>query len=401
MAQPLVPDQSPEAQPHEAAAAKAMAAGDAAGAARLLERAIDQGPGTVSLHLSLAAVRRRLADVDGALASVERALALEPRHFTSLLMRASLLERLGHAREAGAAYGVALTQAPPALDRLDRPTQQAVAHAREVHARHVAEMSDRLHEQSLSALARCTPAEAARARALVEDLLGRRKRYRQEPSAFYYPGLPAVEFYDRDAFAWLEDLEATTDVIAAELALILSEPAAGFVPYVDYHDSLPLDQWRALNRSPDWGAFHIFLNGAPVAENAARCPRTVEVLAHMPQPQLPGRSPSAMFSVLRPHTRIPPHTGVSNTRLVVHLPLIVPPGCRFRVGNETRTWERGRAWVFDDTVEHEAVNDSDQDRIILIFDIAQPAISPAEHAAIAAIAQALDEFRGVAPDAGL
>ena len=376
-----------------------MAAGDAAGAAHLLERAADGGGNSVPLHLSLAAVRRRLADFDSALSSVERALALEPRHFTSLLMRASLLERLGRDREAATAYGIALIQAPPSLDTLDPPTQQAVSHARDVHARHVAKMSELLHGQSLAALDRCTPAEADRARNLIEDLLGRRKRYRQEPSAFYYPGLAAVEFYDRDCFPWLAELEAATDAISEDLSHLLAGQAEGFTPYVDYHDSLPLDQWRALNRSPDWSAFHILRNGAPVPENASRCPNTMAVLARMPQPQLPGRSPSAMFSVLRPHTRIPPHTGVSNTRLVVHLPLIVPPHCRFRVGNETREWKRGHAWVFDDTVEHEAINDSEHDRIVLIFDIEQPAISAAEHAVIAEIARALD-LAGGAPAFG-
>jgi aspartyl/asparaginyl beta-hydroxylase (cupin superfamily) len=49
-----------------------------------------------------------------------------------------------------------------------------------------------------------------------------------------------------------------------------------------------------------------------------------------------------MFSLLKPRTQIPPHTGVTNVRLVVHLPLIVPEGAAFRVGNEVREWVPGR-----------------------------------------------------------
>ena len=73
-----------------------------------------------------------------------------------------------------------------------------------------------------------------------------------------------------------------------------------------------------------------------------------------------------------------PHTGVTNTRLTVHLPLIVPPGCGFRVGATTREWLPGKAWVFDDTIQHEAWNLSDTPRAILIFDIWNPLLSAAE-----------------------
>src|SRR3546814_10408720 len=81
-------------------------------------------------------------------------------------------------------------------------------------------------------------------------------------------------------------------------------------------------------------------------------------IAAIPQPRISERTPNAMFSLLAPGKHIPPHTGVANTRLVCHLPLIVPDGCWFRVGAETREWKRGAAWVFDDKIEHEAANDS-------------------------------------------
>ena len=92
-----------------------------------------------------------------------------------------------------------------------------------------------------------------------------------------------------------------------------------------------------------------------------------------------------MFSLLAPRTRIPPHTGVANTRLVCHLPLIVPERCWFRVGAETREWEVGKAFVFDDTIEHEAANDSDRLRVVFIFDVWHPGLSEAERDTVAAI----------------
>jgi aspartate beta-hydroxylase len=115
-------------------------------------------------------------------------------------------------------------------------------------------------------------------------------------------------------------------------------------------------------------------------------------LAAAPQPDQPGRTPTAMFSLLQPGTHIPPHTGVSNARLVVHLPLVVPPGCRFRVGNDIREWMPGEAWVFDDTVEHEAWNDGSEARAILMFDIWHPQLSLAERGALTAMATGIAAF---------
>ena len=90
---------------------------------------------------------------------------------------------------------------------------------------------------------------------------------------------------------------------------------------------------------------------------------------------MPDRSPSAFFSILKPQTHIPAHTGVTNVRSIVHLPLIVPAGCSFRVGGETREWREGQAFAFDDTIEHEAWNDSDELRAVLIFDVWNPHLS--------------------------
>jgi aspartyl/asparaginyl beta-hydroxylase (cupin superfamily) len=120
---------------------------------------------------------------------------------------------------------------------------------------------------------------------------------------------------------------------------------------------------------------------------------------NVPAPRQSRRTPVAMFSLLKPRTHIPPHTGASNVRLVTHLPLIVPLGCRFRVGNSVREWVPGRAWVFDDTIEHEAWNDSDELRAVLTFDIWHPALSSEERRLIEELNLALDELGGGSPAA--
>jgi len=105
-----------------------------------------------------------------------------------------------------------------------------------------------------------------------------------------------------------------------------------------------------------------------------------------------GRSPSILFSLLRPGARIPPHTGEMNTRLICHLPLIVPPDCSFRVGNDTRATVEGRAWVFDDTIEHEAWNGSDRTRVILLFEIWRPELTVEERGLVSAMFEAIDAY---------
>jgi aspartyl/asparaginyl beta-hydroxylase (cupin superfamily) len=83
-----------------------------------------------------------------------------------------------------------------------------------------------------------------------------------------------------------------------------------------------------------------------------------------------------------------------NARLICHVPLIVPEGCGFRVGNETRRWEVGKALIFDDTIEHEAWNDSKEDRLLLIFDIWRPELSEVERKAVTAMFEAVDAYQG-------
>ena len=166
---------------------------------------------------------------------------------------------------------------------------------------------------------------------------------------------------------------------------MIAAEVAEMVPYVQYPERLPLRQWKELNNNPKWTAIHLLQNGWRVEANARHCPKTLEAIAGMDQPTVPGASPVAMFSLLAPHTKIPPHTGVANTRLVCHLPLIVPPKCGFRVGGTTREWRVGEAFVFDDTIEHEAWNDSDELRVVLIIDLWPPALGPGDRRAAAAV----------------
>ncbi len=365
--------------------------------AMLREALIDHGR-DLSLWLNLGAACRAQGDIDGAMAAVEGALTVAPRSFHALLMKASLLERRGDHRLAGLGYGLALHQAPDP-DQLDQATRRALEHARAFRAGYESDLRACLMEASADAKALSLSPETRRVAAFIDHLSGARRPFHQQPLVFFYPGLPAIEFYPSEDFPWLSAVEAATAEIQRELLAVSGgDPEApGFTPYVDYSAGVPLDQWAELNHSPRWNAYHLLKDGTPVPDQADRCPATLAAVRLAPQPEVTRRSPVAMFSVLQARTRIPPHTGVSNTRLVVHLPLVLPPDCGFRVGNETRAWSLGRAWVFDDTIEHEAWNDSDRPRTILIFDIWSPYLTLAEREFVSRISEAMDEFHGAGP----
>lgn len=155
-----------------------------------------------------------------------------------------------------------------------------------------------------------------------------------------------------------------------------------------------MDQWRELNRSRRWRVYALWNEGRACPEHIRRCPKTVKALRAWPRWDVPGNGPTALFSVLDAKTRIPPHTGPVNTRLVVHLPLIVPPGCGFRVGGQQREWQQGKAFVFDDSINHEAWNNSDMPRAVMILDTWSPFLSEAERELVRALTTYIGQYYG-------
>ncbi len=213
----------------------------------------------------------------------------------------------------------------------------------------------------------------------------------QQPLMHYVPDLPQVAWYERAMFAWAADLENQTADIRAELISVL-QGAPAFAPYIEGDTHGPARNYQGLLNNPAWSAYYLWRDGAPVPENIARCPITAAALARVPRPQFPGRAPTAMFSLLEPRTHIPAHRGMLNARLIGHLPLIVPPECAMRVGPETRAWQEGVLTIFDDSVEHEAWNNSDETRVVLLFDIARPELTDDEQHAIALCFAAVDAY---------
>ena len=365
-----------------AEADRAASAADFNRAIELLLEAAQSEGADPSLWLRIAAMQRAKGEPAAALDAVHRALALAPLDFTALLMRASLLQRMSDPG-AGEAWGHALAQRPEG----ELPPQLAsvVAEGERHHWAWLADREARMKSAMADAEGKADAAERKRIERFRSNVLRRTRPYHSEPTHFHFPELTEREFHPRELFSWLPEVEAASSQITEELQAVMDAERAELVPYIQYEEHQPLDQWRELNRNPDWTAIHLIKNGEQIETNARHCPQTMALLDRVPQPKMKGAGPNAMFSLLAPHTHIPPHVGVSNARLVCHLPLIVPAHCWFRVGAETREWNPGHAFLFDDTIEHEAMNDSDSLRVVFIFDVWHPDLSQAERDAVAAL----------------
>lgn len=373
----------------------ALRAGDAKSARELLARAVQRGRADVPVLLALAQACRVLADRGGAGAALDYLLRLDGRNLVALLARADLYHESGDTRAAASFYQAALRAAPPA-NQLSVAIAQDLMRAKAQVERYAADYKTFLRTRM--AAAGYDPATSStRFGTSLDVVLGEKTVYVQQPKYYYFPFLPQKQFYERETFPWFAELEAATDAIRAELLEVMREPNA-FAPYVQGNPNRPRKEEAGMLDNPDWSAFYLWKNGEPVPENAARCPRTMAALANAPLARVPNRSPSILFSLLRPGAHIPAHHGLVNTRLICHLPLLVPGQCTFRVGNDVRDWVEGRAWAFDDTIEHEAWNRSDGTRVILLFDIWRPELTAEEQSLVVSLFEAIDAHAGTKPD---
>ncbi len=370
----------------------ALAGRDPASAIALLDRADALGGVSPRSRMARAAALRAVGDARGALAALDDLLAEQPYHFLALLSKGAVLEQSGAAGAAVDVYRNAVKIAPPA-ERLPPAAARQLDAARSAVSRTDQALREHLASAVAGLRAEHRGADLARFDEALDIFAGVKKAYVQEPLFFHYPRLPAIPFYDRSHFPWLEELDRATDLVASEMRVALdSAGEAELAPYIQYPRGAPVNQWGELNHSRRWSSYFLWKDGQRQDQACARCPQTAALLERLPVCRQPGYAPTAMFSALEARTHIPPHTGSTNVRLLAHLPLLLPGPARFRVGNETRKWRMGEAWVFDDTIEHEAWNDADALRVILIFDVWNPLLTEVERELVNALLAARKGF---------
>jgi aspartate beta-hydroxylase len=375
----------------------AMRGGQWQKALDLLQRASGADPRDALTQHHLGRAFEAAGDGAAALAAYEGAVRLRPDFAVARLHWAAALERAQRLDQAVVQYVRALDDAqqsgrwlnpdstPPALRPL---VEHAVIAVREHRGRAFAALFEplvrRFGEDSLTRVARTLRIYFREESAVSADP-------RQRPNFLFMPGLPPTPYFDRALFPWMAALESETPAIQAELAALL--PHARGSERVFTSEELEQANLRGTGAAPGWTGYYFYRHGERRDDNCTACPRTARALEPLPLSRVRDHGPEVLFSVFTPGTHLLPHRGVTNTRAVGHLPLLVPEDCALNVGGEIHSWVEGRTVVFDDTYEHEAWNRSSKTRVVLIFDLWNPHLTEIERAALADLVAAIGDFR--------
>jgi aspartyl/asparaginyl beta-hydroxylase (cupin superfamily) len=368
----------------------ALQSGNSFQARGLFEKIVHFPEADPSAWLGLAFACAHQGDNEAALAAVDRLLELEPENIRGNIFKGDHLEHTGDTRGALQYYQIALRLAARTTEHPD-DVREGLRRAQKACEVLDSEYRDflmkRLDDEGID-----VASSSLRCRQSLDILMGKADVYYQQPRRFYFPALPQIQFYEREEFDWVESLEAATDALRSELETVM-EDTSRFSPYLQSDDSNLRAIGTDLVDSDDWGAHHIWKHGERNTETGSLHPTAFKMLESVPQPDIPGESPIALFSRLRSHTRIPAHTGTMNTRLICHLPLIAAENRgAVRVGNETRPWVEGELLIFDDSILHEAWNDSDSDSVVLLFDIWRPELGEEERAFVRSVLAAAGSY---------
>lgn len=375
----------------------AMRHGNPARAAALLERAIRVDAADPITFHHLGRALESIGNLPAAQAAMAEALRIRPDFYLSRLHYASLLERSGEADRSALQFVRAIRDAQSRNQWLDRAStppglRQLVEHAVRVTRGKrrsllfgIAEpLSERYGRESMTRVEKCLRIYLGEEAAVFPDP-------RQRPGFLYFPDLPPAPYLDRATMPCIESLESRTAAVRAELLQLL--PSGQGRERVFTSDEVERQNLRGTIGEPGWDGYYFYRHGIRRDENCDRCPATSAALDRLPLSRVREHGPEVLFSVFKPGTHLLPHRGVTNTRVVGHLPLVVPADCALSVGGEVHVWQEGRVVVFDDTYEHEAWNRSGQVRVVLIFDLWNPHLTESEREAVTGIVAAIGDFR--------
>jgi len=380
-----------------------LRSGRAQRALELLRRAAVAAPEDAVTQHHLGRAHDAVANSAAAADAHAAAVRLVPEFFVARLHLAACLERLRRHDEALIQYKRAVDDAQAQGRWLNRATTPAalvplVEHGvvavkqgrRALFERVLAPLREHYGRESLTRVEQCLRIYLNEEAPIYPDP-------RQRPTFLLFPGLPTSAYLDRAQFAWIDALEAQTPLIRAELDQLL--PSSAGRERVFSSDALEAENLRGFNATPSWNGYYFYRHGERRDANCQACPATTRVLDALPLSRVREHGPEVMFSVFTPGTYLMPHRGVTNTRVVGHLPLIVPEDCALSVGGEIHEWRTGRVLVFDDTYEHEAWNRSRSTRVVLIFDIWNPYLTETERAAVTDLIGAIGDFRSATEQA--
>jgi aspartate beta-hydroxylase len=378
-------------------AMRAFRAGDPGRAVDFSRQVTGLEPGVSAHWLNLGVACQAAADLHAARAAFAEALRRDARNHTAALCIGEVLEATGDRTGAAMAYWRAIIDAQAKGAWRNNDTTSPAVRPRVVHAMDFVDVErPRLLHRVLAPLVEEFGEDEMRRiraglRIYLRELAPDYPDPRQKPNFLYVPGLPTAAFLPLELFPWIAELESRTAAIREEM---LAAVAArdGLQPFQD-REQLKLLVAGASDEG-SWDALFFHRHGQRFDANCARCPATVGALELLTRVEIRDHAPEILFSLLRPGAHILSHRGVTNARVVAHLPLVVPPGCALHVlGEEPHAWREGEVMVFDDTFEHEAWNRSAELRVILLMDTWNPWLSEAERVACTRLVEGIGDFR--------
>ena len=362
-----------------------------------LQAALALAAGNVVLRRNLGIAQHACGALAEARETLLEALRLDPQQALTRLHLAQVMQQAGDIHGAAQHYYRALLLAQSNgqwLDANSTPVhlRNAVLRAMDVVDRERGGLLDRVLDPfrqahgaaALERVQHCLDGHLKRVAQMPTDP-------RQQPRFLHFPGLPAQTFLPLGLFPWIESLQSSWTAICDEAAQTVSQPAA-LQPFLKFESEEQIGAYLQGGPAPSWDAAFFYREGVSFPEQHARCPNTSAALEALPLVRIREHAPEICFSVLAPGTHILPHTGVTNIRLVAHLPLIIPPDCAISVGGETHVWREGEVVVFDDTFEHEAWNRSDRPRVVLLMDTWNPYLTAIEQQAMSALIGEIGDF---------
>ncbi len=383
------------AEAHAYLATHALQRGVFAAAVAHGEQALKEDPDDVQVHAVLDDALRRLITLEHAERALQDILGDQPQAYTSGLHLAWLLERRGdtHAALLGYLRSIKTAQlhgfwldddsTPLWLrERVQHAMRRAQSGRRQLFHDLLDGMTGRYGRDDLSRVTECLAMYLGESPTVYADP-------RQRPTFLYFPGLPVTPVFDRSQLSFADEYEARMPAIREEMRAVLAA-SEGIEPF---HYDLTAEQREAMTHGAAWDAFFFDRDGVRLQDHHAACPETSATLAQLPLDHIRDHGPEVCFSIMRPGAHILPHRGVTNTRSVLHLGLVIPDRCALNLVEVGEVhWQEGRCFAFDDTYAHEAWNRSDTTRVILLADIWNPHLSEAECAAVAELIAAIGDL---------
>ncbi len=390
------PDCTPASR---AVAALAVDRGDIETAQQQLSSALKFVPQDAALLLAHAQVLAQLGDFAAATVTLESLLAREPQHHLAWLALGNVREVAGDNHGALRAWYQAVSRAQQAGLWLDNSSTDAsiVSTVKRCMDRLNKGRRESLFQSFDSVRGAHGPRAVARVERALTGYLGEADATppdsRQRPKFFYFPDLPAGPYHDPLLQPWAPTLRDAWTELRDEALTLLAEDR-DFVSFLGLKPGQSTAGYvGGANANASWDAYFFYRHGQRFEEHHQRCTKTSAVLESVELCRINRQAPEACFSLLRPQSTIVAHYGVTNTRLVMHLPLIVPPGCALNiVGAGEHHWKPGELMMFDDTFQHEAWNPSDAPRLILLMDCWNPHLTEPEKAAVKLLVEAIDSL---------